>query len=195
MEYGLTRATAPAEEPVTLALAKAHLRIDHTAEDTLITAWIAAARRLTEDYCHQFWVEQEVVLTYAGFPAAGCAFELPFQPIVSVDEIAYLDGAGVSTVLDAADYQTWLDHTPPLIAPAPETDWPETQFAAFAAVTLELTVGFGDAADVPEQVATAILLTLGNWDENRGDQNVLIAKGLPPAARFLLDTLWTGAYK
>lgn len=194
MRYGLTRTIPPAEEPVTLAVVKTHLRIDHDAEDALITAWIAAARRLTEDYCHQFWVEQAVTLTYGCFPGADCPLRVPFQPVVSVDGISYLDSNGDAATLDAADYQTWLDATPPEIAPVPNTLWPLTQFGALAAVTIELTVGYGDAIEVPEQVKSAMLLTIGDWDKNRDGQAQSGARTLPQRARDLLDTLWTGAY-
>lgn len=191
MEYGLTVITPPASEPISLTLAKAFLKIDHAAEDTLLTGLIVAARQLTESYTGRRWITQTLRLTLAEFPC--WEIRLPVLPVASITAITYKDVAGVTQTLSPSLYQTWLDHNPPLIAPAVNQYWPYTRTQAIQAVTVDFVAGAA-SADVPEQVKAAILLTIGNWDANRGDQNILIARGLPPNARFLLDQLWTGAY-
>lgn len=193
MRYGLTTTLAPEVEPVSLAVAKTHLRIDHDDEDALISAWIVAARQLTEAYTGRRWVTQELSMTLEAFPECNGEIRLPVFPVASVDSITYRDVDGATQTLSTSLYRTWLDHNPPLVALAPDEEWPDTEDGALTAVTVNFTAG-NELADVPGGVKAAILLTLGNWDENRGDQNVLIARGLPPAARFLLDSLWTGAY-
>jgi uncharacterized phiE125 gp8 family phage protein len=194
-EYGLTLVTAPASEPVSLAVAKAHLRIDHDDEDALIASWIRAARQATESYTGRRWIEQDVRLTLAGFPRCGSGqIRLPVQPVSEITGFTYLDADGAEqTLADGTGYQTWLDHNPPLVAPPVNGYWPQTQTGAIQAVTIAFTAG-GDAGDVPEQVVAAILLTIGDWDKNRAGEGDPIGRGLPPAAKWQLDQLWTGAY-
>ena len=51
------------------------------------------------------------------------------------------------------------------------------------------TVGYGAASDVPDVIKQAILLTLGNWYENR--MSVITGRTtteMPMSAKFLLDT-------
>lgn len=190
--YGLVTITPPAVEPVSLTLAKTHLRIDHDAEDLLIAGWIPGARALTESYTGRRWIEQRLRLTLGEWPCDG-ENRLPVEPVASVDLVKYFDVDGVERTIDPELYQTWLDHSPPLLLPAPNQYWPQLQYGKRQAVTIEFTAG-GDPADVPEQVKTAILMILGNWSENRADQNVLIARGMPPNAKWILDSLWTGSY-
>ena len=57
------------------------------------------------------------------------------------------------------------------------------------AVQVKYTVGYGTAStDVPEGIRTAIILTVGNWYENR--QSVITgrtATELPLSSQYLLD--------
>lgn len=200
MDYGLVTATAPATEPVSLAEAKTHLRIDHDDEDALITGWIQAAREYAEAHTGRRFVTQELTLTLHKWPCewvAGVygAIRLPVEPVASVDAVIYREPDGDSVTLTAnTHYQVWLSHSPPLIAPAPNTVWPQLELNRLNPITVEFTAGVAGGS-VPEVVRTAILLTLANWDENRAGENILIAHGLPPAAKRLLDTHWTGDYR
>ncbi len=194
--FGLVTITPPAVEPVSLARAKAHLRIDHDEEDDLITGWIRAARELSEQYTGKRWVTQTLRLTLARWPDDGTsdiagAIRLPVEPVASVDTVRYFDAAGTEQALDAEDYQTWLEHSPPLVCPPPDGYWPALKRGKVKPVTIEFTAG-GPLQNVPAGVSVAMLLAIGNWDENRGDSGA--AKSLPPAAKAQLDLLWNGAY-
>lgn len=191
MRYALATVTPPTIEPVTLAMAKAHLRIDHDEENELIQAWIAAARQLTEEYTGRRWVTQTLRLTLPYFPAG--RIEFPVGPVASVTSVVYLDEDGASQTLPVLDYQTWLDHNPPLLLPVPDGEWPDTEVGRASAVTITFVAGT-TVENVPEMVRPAMLSVIGQLDEARGTENWLTAKGIPPAAKALLNMLDSGSY-
>ncbi len=62
--------TAPASEPVTLAEAKAHLRLDTALDDTYVLSLIATARAYCEQVCWRGIVTQAWELALPGFIGA-----------------------------------------------------------------------------------------------------------------------------
>jgi len=200
--YGLNTITPPDEEPVSLDDAKLHLRVSHDEEDGIISSWIKAARELSETHTGRRWVEQELRATWANWPCPSdglnSAIRLPVEPVQSVESVKYYATDGTLTTLATSEWQTWLDHSPPLVAPAPAKVWPTVQANRLGAVRVEFTAGYADVDAVPEQVRAAILLCLGHWYENRGDAEERVAipfsYGMPVAAKRLLDSLSTGAY-
>jgi hypothetical protein len=54
-------------EPVTLAEAKLHLRVDNAADDDLITALITTARKWCEDYTDRTFVESQYTMMLDSF--------------------------------------------------------------------------------------------------------------------------------
>lgn len=199
--YGLVTIAGPTQEPVTVAEAKLHLRIDHSADNDEIASFIKTVRRLTEEYCSKRWVEQTLRLTLPAWPCNGIV-RLPVEPVKSVASVKYLDADGVLQTISNTLYQTWLDGSPPIIAPgspvARNVCWPTLQTGDIAPIRIEFTAGYGSAASVPDEVKTAMKLWLTYWYENRGDgrdpNSGLESIGMPPAVRRILSLVESGRY-
>ena len=59
---GLVIHTEPASEPITLAEAKAYLRVDSSGDDALITSLIVSARKLCEEHMQRAIMSQTLQL-------------------------------------------------------------------------------------------------------------------------------------
>ena len=86
VRYAPVRVTDATEEPVTLAEAKLHLRVEHTVDDALIASLITAARQHVEDYCEaSFAAEETWQVTVDGAPPDVIALTRgPVQEVVTV---------------------------------------------------------------------------------------------------------------
>src|SRR5690606_12599307 len=95
------RTVAPATMPVSLAEAKAHLRVDHDDQDDLITAQIKAATAYLDGWSGilgRALVTQTWRQDFAGF---GDRLPLPLVPVTAIDSVSYFDGDNVHQTLDA----------------------------------------------------------------------------------------------
>lgn len=161
---GLKLITPPALEPVTLAEAKLHLRVDGTDEDALITVLISSARRHAEHVTERAFVTQTWELAIDKFPAAEIL--LPKPPLVSIASVSYDDAAGVEQVMSPTAYTTDLYQEPGWLFPANGTAWPDTLDAANA-VRVRYVAGYGTPGDVPENIRQWMLLRIGALYRNR----------------------------
>ena len=86
--------TPPAQEPVSLADAKAHLRVDVADDDALITRLITGARSELERGLGRALITQSYTYLLDAWPS-GFAVDLPIAPVQSVDQVRIyaLDGA------------------------------------------------------------------------------------------------------
>jgi uncharacterized phiE125 gp8 family phage protein len=175
--------TAPTDEPVTLNEAKLHLRIDTSPisahpDDTMVTALIKAARHSCENFQNRSYITQTWTLYLDSFPD-GDYIEIPKPPLQGVVELAYKDTAGTlqtvsfldpsgSPQLAITDYMVDVAHEPGRLYLKYGKSWPSTYDEA-QAVQVQFLCGYGDAADVPEEVKQAMLLTVAQLYENRGD--------------------------
>lgn len=157
--------TPPASEPVTLSDAKAHLRVDATDEDALISAMIGAARETAEHMTGRAFITQTLELTLDAFPVGAIA--IPRPNLLTVTSVKYDDTAGVEQTVSPADYVVLIKPTPGLVYPADGVSWPATRDMK-AAVRVRYTAGYGaSSAAVPAAIKSWMLLRVGALYKHR----------------------------
>ena len=181
--------TPPAEEPVSLADAKLHLRVDFSDDDALITSLISAARQAAETLTGRQIVTARWKLLLDSFPGpslmgvpAGRPFSLPGHaillpkcPVQSVFAIQYLDMASTTQTMPSADYTVDTACEPARITPVFGKIWP-ISLPQIGAVWVTFDCGYGAAAAVPEGIKSWIKLRLGSLYAHR-EEVALLARG------------------
>jgi uncharacterized phiE125 gp8 family phage protein len=178
MKYRL--ATPPSIEPVTLTEAINHLRVPQYEFDTEINAMIVATRQYVENYLNQSLISQTWIKFLDKWPSNGI-IKLHKGPVISVQNINYLDTDQENQVLDETAYTTDIISQPALIK---VNEMPELS-NDYNPIMIHFTAGYGSrVTDIPKSLKHAILLLLGHFFENRGDEGI---KTPPPAFFHLLN--------
>ena len=185
----LAQTVAPTVWPVTLAEAKAHMRVDIGDEDTLIEALIVAATKHCENLTGRQFMLATWRLSLDRFPCGvfndqsspaieGNDIILPRPNLLAVSSIKYDDADGTEQTMDAADYRVGTDERPGRISLAYDAEWPTTRSQSNA-VRVLYTAGYSASATaataqaaVPQNVKQAILLLVAQWFENRETQAI-----------------------
>ena len=180
----LNLVTAPSVEPVSLSQAKAHMRVEHTADDALIETLIETARREAEGYLRCALISQQWDLRLDAFADV---MEIELPPLITVDSISYLDSDGNSQTLATSVYDADIYRRPGRVTLGYGQSWPSTR-ATPNAVTIRFTAGYGTAAsDVPADIRHAILFLVADLYKNRESISFgQIPHELPVSARALL---------
>lgn len=175
--------TPAAATIVSLADAKAHLRIFHDDEDTYINGLIAAAQDWMageKNWLGRSVIEQEWELTLREFPVA--EVRLPKPPLIEVTAVHYTPPGGSEVPL--ATYREFDAGVSDggYILPAAGAAWPSTNGEPDA-VRIEFTAGF---ETVPASIKNAALLLIGHWFEHREAAGEAKITDLPMAVDALL---------
>lgn len=129
---GLKLITAPLHMPITLAEAKAHMRVDGTADDALIAGLIGSAVEAAQNITRRQLVTATYDYTLPGFPAPTrmnplAAIELLAPPLQAVLGIYYVDSTGVEQPLPCGSYVVDTYSLVPGVYPAVGASWPSPQ--------------------------------------------------------------------
>lgn len=179
--------TAPTVEPVTLAEAKLHLKLDSdTTDDTLITALIVAARQAAENYTGRAFINQTWEYATDEFPDE--EMTLRPAPLSSITSITYVDANGATQTLSTSVYDANTYDAPGCAFLRYGQCWPSARDVENS-ILITFVAGYGSSASsVPAPVKAAILLTVGHLYEHR--ESVIIgttAAEMPQSASWLLD--------
>src|SRR4029453_15008853 len=145
-QMALVLTSGPAIEPVTLAEAKAHLRVDGSAEDTLIGSLIITSRLYIEAALGLALITQSWSIFLDAWPP-GSQLALPLRPVHSIAPVKLYAADEPVAPVPAVPPPLVRRGTPPRPEPGPPGNGIEIAFVA----------GYGDAAaDVPAPIRQAV---------------------------------------
>lgn len=170
------RTVAPAAPIMSLAEAKAHLRVDHADEDAQIAAMVAAVEAHLDGWSG---VLGRCILTqtWAFKTAALVTARLPFPDVQSA-VVTYLDEAGATQTLPSGNYRLHNDDLGGLIEFLDSVTQP-TVADRIDAVTVTAVYGY---AAVPQAILAAAKMMLGHLYRDRDGA----MDGLPVAVHMLI---------
>lgn len=165
---GFARISAPVTEPVTLAEAKAHLRVDLSDDDAMIQRLIAAAREWVETVAGRALITQTWRMSLDDWPE-DVSVALIRPPVQAVTAVRTFDATGVASVWAGANYALSFGAEPQRLIRLAAA-WP-TPGRTSSGIEIDMTCGYGTlAADVPAALRQAVLLKIAQLYERRGEE-------------------------
>lgn len=164
MKYVASVTAQPAAEPVSLTEAKTYLRVDGSAEDSLITSLLLTARTEVEQICRRKLITQTVRCDIREWEQE---IQLPFPPLASVTTVKYYDGSNVLQTLSSSYYVVETLSDVGMISLAYGYTWP-TVYERPYPIQITYQAGYGSGAThVPEPLRQAILIATAEMYEHR----------------------------
>ena len=176
----LVLTSGPAIEPVTVTEAKAHLRVDGTAEDVLISSLILTSRLHLEASLDLALITQSWTLVMDRW-ARGSDIEIPMSPLLSINAVRVKKADGSFTVVPATSYVVDIASRPARLV-WNATVKPDPGVPANG-IEIDFTAGFGATANlVPAPLRHALLLLTAHWYEHRDPTEIGSQSARVPAA-------------
>lgn len=176
----LLQLTGPAEEPVTIAEARAYLRLDGEDDDAVVAACVTAARQACESFTGRSLISQSWQLYLDRWPEG--AVVLPRPPLQTVTAINVYDSDGAATALDPGDF--WVDGAgaPARLIAKSSTVLPQPG-RRLGGIEITYDAGYGPGwNDVPQALRQGMLMAVADFYEHRSAET---ASGLPAAIAAL----------
>lgn len=166
---------------VTLAQAKSHLQVETSAFDETIGTYVAAAIEHLDGpngYLRRAIATQVLAATVYAWPSCReRGLDLPYPPVVSVNDVEYVDASGATVDVDPDLYELTPEGRFRLAYGA---NWPSRRSASDP-ITITYTAGW---ENVPKRIVTAVLMHVGAMYDRRDE-----TAEFPDAAKRLVSAL------
>lgn len=160
-------------EPISTPEAKKHLRVDSSADDSVIADNIIAAREWVEDYTGLVLTRREVTESVDAFVSQTKLRAWPIaadQPV----SIAYRDATGAEQTISDATLRA--ASRPGYVYPAIGNRWPLGCNVA-GAIDVTFTAGYATSAEIPKVLRQAMLVMLtAFYDDREGGELFALAE-------------------
>lgn len=148
---------------MTVAELKAHLRVTHTLEDTLISDIRQAAIQYIEQYCN---TRLGTFTAYGYLPDFVNSY-IPIGPVNSVTAVEYeTDNSGTLSTLATSNWHTDIKSH---VGRITFSDYPQPYEYAMMPVRITMNVGYAYTA-IPGPIMSAVRLLAAHLYENRQDE-------------------------
>lgn len=177
--------TTPAiADPLSLEEVKNFLRVDNTADDSIIKALIKAVTIEGEKFTNRFFIQRTITGLFQQLDTSQFE-EYPFiqvrrAPLVSVTSVKALVSS-VWTDVDAADWQLKDTNTFPRILFLNNIACDDVPYP----LQVIFIAGYGAATAVPDLIKTALKMHISFLYENRGDTDTEGKIKMPRAVELI----------
>lgn len=164
---------------VSLADAKAHLRVEDSTDDTLITSLISTAGEIVEEYTGTYLSSCSFIYYADRFSSV---MKIHVGPGVRINEVEYIKDDGTTNTWASSNYHVDLLSYPMRVQ---FEDLPTGVDDRVHAVRIKGDAGY---TTVPSALKSAMLLIIGHLYEHRKDVLVGIQSApLVHGAKYLMD--------
>mgnify|MGYP003650055718 FL=1 len=177
--------TASSTAIVATSVAKAHLKVDISDDDSLIANLVAAATQAAEDYTNRYFMQATITMKADTWDDIETLYK---SPVDSITHIKYYDTNDSLQTLAASVYLADLYSMPARISLMPDESFPDLSSRKMA-VEVKYVVGEGTTTDtISDIVKQAVLLMVGHWYEHRSSViSGKTAMEIPMTSQMLLD--------
>ena len=158
--------SGPSTEPVSLAEAKLHLRVDTADDDALISSLIVTSRMHVEAALDLALITQSWSYFIDAWPNDPIT-RLPLRPVQSITAIRHYADSGANETIDPHRYMLDGTSTPARLVRRYASTFQKPGRAANG-IEIAVIAGYGNtSANVPAPIRHSILLLVAHWYEHR----------------------------